>query len=63
MSRLKTMVRTECGVPPLAGTSVTLRSVVYGLGGRDLHPDDIRAIYAADEARAYAGLRGAPCPA
>jgi pyruvate ferredoxin oxidoreductase alpha subunit len=59
------------GAPPLfaeiaaalTGTSAVLRSVVYGLGGRDLHPDDIRRIYAGNDARAYAGLRGVPCPA
>jgi pyruvate ferredoxin oxidoreductase alpha subunit len=39
-----------------------LRSVVYGLGGRELHPDDIEAIFASLHTRAapaptYAGLR------
>jgi pyruvate ferredoxin oxidoreductase alpha subunit len=47
----------------LASTGVDLRGHVYGLGGRDLHPDDIRAIYAGAEPTAYAGLRGVPCPA
>jgi len=59
------------GAPPLfadvaaalSGTSASLRSVVYGLGGRDLHPADIRDIFSGDADRAYAGLRGAPCPA
>jgi len=59
------------GAPPLfadvaaalCGTSAELQSVVYGLGGRDLHPGDIRTILASAETRGYAGLRGAPCPA
>jgi pyruvate ferredoxin oxidoreductase alpha subunit len=42
-----------------------LRSVVYGLGGRDLHPHDLEHIFESlrDRARpdvVYAGLRGAP---
>jgi len=45
----------------LSGTTAALHSVVYGLGGRDLHPDDIREILAGDEARTYSGLRGVPC--
>jgi pyruvate ferredoxin oxidoreductase alpha subunit len=58
------------GAPPLFadvaaalyGTDVELRSYVYGLGGRDIHPEDIRALY-AERGPAYVGLRGAPCPA
>ena len=61
------------GAPPLfaevaAATHdarTRLRSVVYGLGGRDLHPDDLERVFDSlrDRARAdvvYAGLRGAP---
>ena len=51
----------------LHGTDVRLRSFVYGLGGRELHPEDIVAIYAdtshASDAPTYIGLRGAECPA
>jgi pyruvate ferredoxin oxidoreductase alpha subunit len=58
------------GAPPLFadlaaalhGTENELRSYVYGLGGRDIHPEDIRAVFAAP-GPAYIGLRGAPCPA
>ena len=46
----------------LQGTEVELRSYVYGLGGRDIHPEDIRALY-AERGPAYVGLRGIPCPA
>jgi len=57
------------GAPPLFadvaaalyGTDVELRSYVYGLGGRDIHPEDIRALY-GERGPAYVGLRGAPCP-
>ena len=57
------------GAPPLFaelaavlyGTEVELRSYVYGLGGRDIHPEDIRALY-AERGPAYVGLRGMPCP-
>jgi len=38
-----------------------LESYVYGLGGRDLHPEDVRAVLAGASAP-YVGLRGAPCP-
>ena len=43
------------GAPPLArrgrgralhGQRLELRSHVYGLGGRDLHPEDIREVFA-----------------
>ena len=60
------------GAPPLfaevaAATHdarTRLRSVVYGLGGRDLHPDGIERIFESLRDRAlpdvvYAGLRGA----
>jgi pyruvate ferredoxin oxidoreductase alpha subunit len=51
----------------LTGTDVTLRSYVYGLGGRDLHPSDIRPLFGGEPAVAsgptYVGLRGEPCPA
>jgi len=58
------------GVPPLAaevaatlyGSDAELESHVYGLGGRDLHPADIRAIFAGD-APGYVGVRGAAWPA
>lgn len=57
------------GVPPLRaeiasalfGSDVRLRGHVYGLGGRDLHPEDIRAVFAG-KAPALVGLRGVPCP-
>jgi pyruvate ferredoxin oxidoreductase alpha subunit len=57
------------GAPPLFadlaatlhGMDVELRSYVYGLGGRDLHPEDIRVVFGG-EGPAYVGLRGAPCP-
>jgi pyruvate ferredoxin oxidoreductase alpha subunit len=58
------------GTPPLHaevaaalyGSGVELDGHVYGLGGRDLHPADVRAILAG-AAPSYVGLRGAPCPA
>jgi len=46
----------------LYGSGSQLRGHVYGLGGRDLHPEDICRIFAGREA-AYAGVRGEPCPA
>jgi pyruvate ferredoxin oxidoreductase alpha subunit len=61
------------GAPPLfaevaAATQderTRVRSVVYGLGGRDLHPDDLERVFDSlrDRARGdvdYAGLREAP---
>jgi pyruvate ferredoxin oxidoreductase alpha subunit len=45
----------------LAGSGVELRGHVYGLGGRDLHPEDVREIFAGRAPR-YVGLRGEPCP-
>ena len=58
------------GAPPLyaevatalAGESVELRTYVYGLGGRDLHPGDLRDVFAGS-APHYIGLRSEPCPA
>jgi pyruvate ferredoxin oxidoreductase alpha subunit len=57
------------GAPPLAaevafavgGLSTTLHSHVYGLGGRDLHPEAIRQI-CRGEAPRYVGVRGESCP-
>jgi pyruvate ferredoxin oxidoreductase alpha subunit len=57
------------GAPPLFaetaaalyGSSVALESHVYGLGGRDLHPADVRALYAGGQPL-YVGVRGEPCP-
>jgi pyruvate ferredoxin oxidoreductase alpha subunit len=46
----------------LYGSRCSLDTYVYGLGGRDLHPADIRAIFAG-EAPEYVGLRSEPCPA
>jgi len=45
----------------LHGSDAELRSVVYGLGGRDIHPDDIRGLLDEDVARSYLGLRGEAC--
>ena len=58
------------GTPPLHaevaaalyGSGCELRGAVYGLGGRDLHPADIRAVFAG-AAPAHIGLRGDSCPA
>ena len=55
------------GVPPLAaevaatlyGSGVELDRHVYGLGGRDLHPQDVRTIVAG-RTPAYVGVRGEP---
>ncbi len=48
------------GRPPLfaevVGLARNVRSHVYGLGGRDIHPEDIRAVFAGAAAR-YVGLR------
>jgi pyruvate ferredoxin oxidoreductase alpha subunit len=49
----------------LRETDVRLHSCVYGLGGRDLHPDGIREVFGAaswDEGPIFLGLRGEPCP-
>ena len=56
------------GTPPLHaelaaalyGSGIELDGYVYGLGGRDLHPPDVRAVFSG-EAAAYPGLRGEPC--
>jgi len=45
----------------LYGSRMRLRDHVYGLGGRDLHPEDIRAVLAG-AAPAWIGLRGEQCP-
>jgi len=58
------------GTPPLHaevaaalyGSGCGLRGHVYGLGGRELHPEDIREIFALDQG-AYVGVRGEECPA
>lgn len=57
------------GAPPLFAEvaavrhslEVEIRSYVYGLGGRDLHPEDVRAIFHDEIAGRYVGLRGEPC--
>jgi pyruvate ferredoxin oxidoreductase alpha subunit len=49
-------------VAALYGSGCRLRGHVYGLGGRELHPDDIREIFAFDQG-AYVGVRGEECPA
>ena len=46
----------------LYGGDAELRGHVYGLGGRDLHPQDIRELFAGG-APAYVGVRGATWPA
>ena len=59
------------GAPPLFAdvaalredAECELRSFVYGLGGRDLHPEDIRSVFEDASTPAYLSLRGAPCPA
>jgi pyruvate/2-oxoacid:ferredoxin oxidoreductase alpha subunit len=45
----------------LYDAGVSLEGFVYGLGGRDLHPEDIREIFAGATGR-YVGLRNS-CPA
>ena len=45
----------------LYDSGIELRGHVYGLGGRDLHPEDVRRVFAG-EAEKYVGLRGEPCP-
>jgi pyruvate ferredoxin oxidoreductase alpha subunit len=57
------------GTPPLAadvafalaGSGVAVRSHVYGLGGRDLHPEGVRDVFLGRASR-YVGVRGDPCP-
>jgi pyruvate ferredoxin oxidoreductase alpha subunit len=58
------------GVPPLRaeiaaalyGSRRELQGGVYGLGGRELHPTDIRALFAG-ATPPYIGVRGETCPA
>ena len=58
------------GAPPLAAELAfalahqgpSLRSHVYGLGGRDLHPADVRHVFAGTAPR-YVGLREVECHA
>jgi pyruvate ferredoxin oxidoreductase alpha subunit len=57
------------GTPPLHaelaaalyGGRVKLRGHVYGLGGRDLHPEDVETVLGG-RAAVRIGLRGEPCP-
>jgi pyruvate ferredoxin oxidoreductase alpha subunit len=57
------------GTPPLHaelaaalyGSGLELDGYVYGLGGRDLHPPDVRAVFSG-QAAPYVGLRGERCP-
>jgi pyruvate ferredoxin oxidoreductase alpha subunit len=44
----------------LYGSAARIRSHVYGLGGRELHPEDIREIIDGHAER-FVGLRGAAC--
>lgn len=44
----------------LYGSEIAIRGHVYGLGGRELHPEDIHAVIAG-EADRFVGLRGATC--
>lgn len=46
----------------LYGAAPDLQSYVYGLGGRDVHPGDIREVFAGT-AQHYVGLRSETCPA
>jgi pyruvate ferredoxin oxidoreductase alpha subunit len=58
------------GAPPLfaevaaalVSDPPSIRSYVYGLGGRDLHPSDIREVLAGT-APHYVGVRSESCPA
>jgi pyruvate ferredoxin oxidoreductase alpha subunit len=51
----------------LQGLDASVQSFVYGLGGRELHPEDIAQIYAemspVSDGLTYVGLRGVPCHA
>ncbi len=57
------------GAPPLHaelaaalyGSGAELHGHVYGLGGRDLHPVDVREIFAGVSPD-HIGVRGEPCP-
>jgi pyruvate ferredoxin oxidoreductase alpha subunit len=44
----------------LYGSGIRLRGHVYGLGGRELHPEDVQAVVAGD-VDTFVGLRGAAC--
>ncbi len=58
------------GAPPLFaevaaalhGGNGELYGSVYGLGGRDLHPEDVRTVFAGEAPR-HLGVRGERCPA
>jgi hypothetical protein len=43
----------------LYGSGPNLAGHVFGLGGRDLHPHEIRDVFAG-RAGAYVGVRGEP---
>jgi len=45
----------------LSGEGTSVEGHVYGLGGRDLHPEDVRDVFAR-RVGDYVGLRGEPCP-
>jgi pyruvate ferredoxin oxidoreductase alpha subunit len=57
------------GAPPLYaevaaalyGSGAQIEGHVYGLGGRELHPSDVRDVLGG-AAPAYVGLRSEPCP-
>jgi pyruvate ferredoxin oxidoreductase alpha subunit len=53
------------GAPPLAVevayVAGPVRSHVYGLGGRELHPGDLREVFAGT-APHYVGIRSEACP-
>ncbi len=44
----------------VSGRAVDVFGHVYGLGGRDLHPEDVRDVFSG-RAPVYIGLRGEPC--
>jgi pyruvate ferredoxin oxidoreductase alpha subunit len=46
----------------LYGSGCVLRGHVYGLGGRDLHPENVRELFLGGQP-AYYGVRGDECPA
>jgi hypothetical protein len=48
----------------LYGAPTTLGSYIYGLGGREIHADEIRRILTQPFERdtTYVGLRSEPCP-
>jgi pyruvate ferredoxin oxidoreductase alpha subunit len=71
LQRISVLDRADSpgGAPPLfaevaaarTGVDLDLRSYVYGLGGRDLHPEDAEAIFRDEIAGRYLGLRGEAC--